>query len=90
MRVHARLKNEFYFCLVLSALGFFIFSIIIIVFSTISGLIVSNIKLFAFNYIIQFILSGITFFLILLFLLLIFKNSIILEILKIKELNKNS
>ena len=60
----------------------------IIVFSTISGLIVSNIKLFAFNYIIQFILSGITFFLILLFLLLIFKNSIILEILKIKELNK--
>ena len=62
----------------------------IIVFSTISGLIVSNIKLFTFNYIIQFILSGITFFLILLFLLLIFKNSIILEILKIKELNKNS
>ena len=62
----------------------------IIVFSTISGLIVSNIKLFAFNYIIQFILSGITFFMILLFLLLIFKNSIILEILKIKDLNKNS
>ena len=62
----------------------------IMVFSTISGLIVSNIKLFTFNYIIQFILSGITFFLILLFLLLIFKNSIILEILKIKELNKNS
>ena len=62
----------------------------ILVFSIISGLITNNIELFRYNYIIQFILSGSIFFIILLSLLLIFKNSIVLEILKIKKLNKNS